>query len=180
MIETKRSGKSIKLHDERKTAIIQFVVGEYSLLVFQGSISEFDILVKYAKGRGRLRTPKHIHWVVDLLMKMQGNEVLTREFLEKIKEECWNKAKPLPDNSFETLECLVLNDENSIKITQYEKLDQFGEYSVEFLLTLMTLLALQEKTNRPDAYMFVSIIDKMLESKIDIFSILSTAAFRGR
>ena len=51
---------------------------------------------------------------------------------------------------------------------------------MEFLYVLMELLAVQEKTNRADAYMFGSIIEQLLEVDRDIFKIVSTAGFRGR
>lgn len=67
-----------------KEAIIEFVFDEYVIYVFQGALSEFDIVIKYRKDGTRIRTPKHIHWVVDILMKMQGNEDLTKEYLDVI------------------------------------------------------------------------------------------------
>ena len=33
---------------------------------------------------------------------------------------------------------------------------------------------LQEKTNRPDAYLFKRILDELLKDNMDIFSIVST------
>ena len=49
------------------------VNGEYILGLYQGSFSEFDILIKYRQlenGKwSRPRTPKHIHWAVDILIK---------------------------------------------------------------------------------------------------------------
>ena len=46
--------------------------------VYQGSFSEYDLLVKYRQkdknGKWtRIRTPKHIHWAVDLLIKMHAD-----------------------------------------------------------------------------------------------------------
>ena len=68
----------------RKKAIIEFVFTEYIIYVFQGSLSQYDILIKYRKDGTRIRTPKHIHWVVDILMKMQGNEKLKQLILNSI------------------------------------------------------------------------------------------------
>ena len=59
-------------------------------------------------------------------------------------------------------------------------MNDYGEYSVEFLYVLMKLLAIQEKTNRSDAYMFGQVIDALLEDKLDIFSIVSKAGYNGR
>lgn len=38
---------------------------------------------------------------------------------------------------------------------------------------------LQEKTNNPNAFMFIGVVDKLLNSN-DLYSILSKAGFGGR
>ncbi len=55
-----------------------------------------------------------------------------------------------------------------------------GEYPIDFVLILLLLLMIQEKTNRADAYMFKHILDELLKDNMDIFSIVSTSTFRGR
>lgn len=162
-----------------KKAIIEFVFTDYIIYVFQGNLSQFDIVIKYKKDGKRIRTPKHIHWVVDILMKMQGNEELTKKYLLAI-QNCWNICVPLSNNDFETLKNLIESGEKGIEIEQYFDLNAFGEYDVEFLYVLMELLAVQEKTNRADAYMFGKIIEELLEADRDIFKIISTAGFGGR
>lgn len=162
-----------------KKAIIEFAFADYIIYVFQGNLSQFDIVIKYKKDGKRIRTPKHIHWVVDILMKMQGNEELTKKYLLAI-QNCWNTCVPLSNNDFETLKNLIENGEKDIEIEQYFDLNSFGEYDVEFLYVLMELLAVQEKTNRADAYMFGKIIEELLEADRDIFKIISTAGFGGR
>ena len=162
-----------------KQAIIEFVFTDYIIYVFQGTLSRFDIVIKYKKDGTRIRTPKHIHWVVDILMKMQGNEILTKNYLQAI-QDCWNSCVPLTNNDYDTLKVLIENGENDIDIEQYFPLNDFGEYDVEFLYVLMELLAVQEKTNRTDAYMFGKIIEELLETDRDIFKIISTAGFGGR
>ena len=162
-----------------KKAIIEFVFTDYIIFVFQGNLSQFDIVIKYKKDGKRIRTPKHIHWVVDILMKMQGNEEVTKKYLFAI-QNCWNNCVPLSNNDFETLKALIKNGEKDIEIEKYFDLNSFGEYDVEFLYVLMELLAVQEKTNREDAYMFGKIIEELLEADRDIFKIISTAGFGGR
>lgn len=78
------------------------------------------------------------------------------------------------------MKVLIEKGENEINIAQYFPLNTFGEYNVEFLYVLMELLAVQEKTNRSDAYMFGNIIEELLEADRDIFKIISTAGFGGR
>lgn len=81
-----RSGqKEITMNGRIKTAIIEFEFDNYILYVFQGDISPFDILIKYKKDETRIRTPKHIHWAVDMLMKMQCEKQLSKNFLMKSK-----------------------------------------------------------------------------------------------
>lgn len=162
-----------------KKAIIEFVFTDYIIFVFQGNLSQFDIVIKYKKDGKRIRTPKHIHWVVDILMKMQGNEEVTKKYLFAI-QNCWNSCVPLSNNDFETLKALIENGEKDIEIEKYFDLNPFGEYDVEFLYVLMELLAVQEKTNREDAYMFGKIIEELFEADRDIFKIISTAGFGGR
>ncbi|UQT46186.1 hypothetical protein M5E88_08670 [Akkermansia muciniphila] len=133
-----------RIDNGTKKAIIEFVFDDYIIYVFQGALSQFDIVIKYKKDGMRIRTPKHIHWVVDILMKMQGNEVLTKQYLEAI-QNCWNTYVPLTNNNFDTLKVLIEKGENEINIAQYFPLNTFGEYNVEFLYVLMELLAVQEK-----------------------------------
>lgn len=176
-MEIKRGSQFIE--NSTKQAIIEFIFTDYIIYVFQGNLSQFDIVIKYKKDGTRIRTPKHIHWVVDILMKMQGNEILGKRYLLAI-QNCWKSCAPLTNNDYDTLKALIENGENDIDIDQFFSLNAFGEYDVEFLYVLMELLAVQEKTNRADAYMFGNIIEELLDTDRDIFKIISTAGFGGR
>ncbi|MBQ7396458.1 MAG: hypothetical protein IJW08_07965 [Lentisphaeria bacterium] len=179
-MEIKKGTKLIE--KDSKQAIIEFTFPDYIIYVFQGNLSQFDIVIKYRKDRKdgkRIRTPKHIHWVVDILMKIQGNEPLTKRYLKTI-QDCWKTCAPLTNNDFNTLKALIEDGEEKIDIQQYFDLNEFGEYDVEFLYVLMELLAVQEKTNRTDAYMFGEIIGELLETERDIFKIISTAGVGRR
>ena len=167
------------IENRTKKAIIEFVFTDYIIFVFQGTLSTYDIVIKYKKDGTRIRTPKHIHWVVDILMKMQGNEMLTKEYLNAI-QSCWNRCVPLTRNDFNSLKQLIEAGEATVNLVRYFPLNTFGEYDVEFLYVLMELLAVQEKTNRADAYMFGNIIEELLEVDRDLFKIISTAGFGGR
>ena len=165
-------------------SIVDISCENYVLHVFQGNLSPYDILLKYSSNRSKQpRTPKHIHWTVDLLLKKENDPKLTTSFLFLIKD-IWNSCSIINDNSYETIKSLVndLCDRYSIK--KYEKLNNYGEYPVEFLFVLMSLLAVQEKTNATHngtkAFMFGKIIDELLKEQIDIFRIMSTAGFGGR
>ena len=159
-------------------SIVDFEFDNYILSIFPGSLSQFDILIKYKKGDKRFRTPKHIHWVVDLLLKMQHEMDLTQEFLKNIKV-VWEECLPLQNREFYNIKNIVENGIKNFNIEKFNTLDSYGEYPIDFLYVLMLLLSIQEKTNRSDAYMFGQIIDEMLEIELDIFSIMSRAGFGG-
>lgn len=178
-MKIEKGTKELKIDGNIKKAIIEYVFEDYTILVFEGGLSKFDILIKYKKEGLRIRTPKHIHWVVDILMKMQGKEGLTKDYLLKI-QDCWNNCQPLENNDFETLKSLIEKGEKTMDIERYMDLNCYGEYDVRFLYVLMELLSIQEKTNRNDAYMFGNIIKELLETERDIFKIVSTAGYNGR
>ena len=54
------------------------------ILTRQGSKSQFDFIVKYREPGKRERTPKHIHLINDLYMKMARNESLTMRLVDHI------------------------------------------------------------------------------------------------
>ena len=114
-----------------------------------------------------------------MLLKLQAERELTKAFIKQAKKE-WKLSKPLKNNDKLTLTTLVDNCVEITDISKYEKLNEYGEYDVEFLVVLMGLLMTQEKTNRNDAYMFGKILDALLEDELDIFKIMSTAGFGGR
>ena len=178
-MEIRRGAQIICRDGITKTAIIEFVFENYILYVFQGGISEFDILIKYRKGEMRLRTPKHIHWVIDILIKMQYKKELVRDFLYRMKD-IWESSTGLQDNSYEALKRLIEEYETRTQMERFEELSQYGEYPIDFLFVLMELLSTQEKTNREDAYMFGQIIDELLEEDFYFFWIVSRAGFTGR
>jgi len=156
---------------------------KFMVAVYQGNISDYDILIKYRQKEGKrwsnIRTPKHIHWAVDILIKMHSNKEKTQEFLDFLFQ-CWEKTIPI--RSHEERE-KILSIEHLLKssrheIEEYEELGTKGEYSIKFLILLAKLLMLQEKTNLETAYMFKKLL-KALKSGEDIFKIVSIASHTG-
>lgn len=155
--------------------------GSYILGIYQGTLSEFDILLKYRQREGdkwsRIRTPKHIHWAVDMLIKHYSEPHETDLLLDSLLKQ-WEQTVPLVSKeaqahllSPEELLAAV-NDEAK----KYNKLADQGEYSVKFLILIAKLLMVQEKTNRHDAYMFKNLLEKLKDHR-NIFEIVSTATF---
>lgn len=159
--------------------------GQMIIGVYQGSFSKFDILIKYKQKLksgewSKLRTPKHIHWAVDLLIKMNNRRDKIKRFLDFLIK-IWDKTMGVKTKK-EREKILNLNNLLNVhkrEIKEYQDLSIHGEYSMKFLILLAKLLMIQEKTNMADAYMFRRLLE-VLKRGEDIFSVVSIATHRGR
>ncbi len=158
------------------------VNGNFILAVYKGSLSEFDLLIKYRQkdnttnsGWSKLRTPKHIHWAVDILIKMNMEEGKTKKLLSFLIQYWESNVQPIKSSieQNELLKSKILVEINS-DAENYLELENKGEYSVKFLILMAKLLMFQEKTNYHEAYMFKTLLES-LESGEDIFKIVSVA-----
>jgi len=162
------------------------VNGRYVLAVYKGTLSEFDLLLKYRQkdesrkaGWTTIRTPKHIHWAVDVLLKMHSNEEETKQFLDCLIT-AWNEhIKPLKteEERMNLLNVETLLKEVNQEALKYESLADKGEYSIKFLILIARLLMIQEKTNMETAFMFKQLLDALRAGQ-DIFKIVSIATHR--
>lgn len=155
--------------------------GTYILGIYKGALSDFDILLKYRQKEdgkwSRIRTSKHIHWAVDILIKHYSEPHETDLLIDSLLKQ-WEQTVPL--ESKEDQEHLLLPERLLVdvndEVEKYNKLADKGEYSVKFLILIAKLLMVQEKTNRHDAYMFKNLLEKLKEHR-NIFEIVSTATF---
>ncbi len=160
------------------------VNGEYILAVYQGSLSEYDLLIKYRQKENgkwsRIRTPKHIHWAVDVLIKMSLEKDKTKDFLDFLIDYWDNNVSPLKSKEERNslLSDELLNQVNN-EANQYLELVGKGEYSVKFLILIAKLLMFQEKTNLDTAYMFKNLLEALKDGQ-DIFKIVSIATHNRR
>ena len=155
----------------------------YILGVYEGSISKYDIAIKYRQrtkdGKwSRIRTPKHIHWAVDILLKLQAEKERTKEFINLLLKR-WEEVEPIrsEEERRRRTDIEYLLSRYSKELNEYASLSGKGEYSIKFLILLAELLMTQEKTNREDAYMFKELL-KALKDGEDIFKIVSIATHR--
>lgn len=179
----KTGSKSIKKGTVLSIADVACTNG-YVIHIFQGSLSPNDILLKYSGPNVRsVRTPKHVHWAVDLLLKKENKPLLTDDFLRDV-QKMWSSCFPLTGNSFIDIKNYVDSYYSSFNHSKYAALDSFGEYPSDFLFVLLSLLAVQEKTNATHngttAVMFGKVVAELLKTNLDIFKIMSTAGFGGR
>ena len=100
-------------------------------------MSPLDILIKYRQklknGKwSNIRTPKHIHWTVDILMKMQTFKELTQKFLDFFID-IWNSTKPIrSEEERQSLDLKNLLEISKEEIERFRELSKKGEYSVRF------------------------------------------------
>lgn len=170
-----RDGKGTKAYSFKEFRMKNdIVVG-----VFQGARGQnpdLDIIVKYQQPGKRVRTPQHLHWAIDLIIKKEYDKVLTKKFIGYLLN-MWYNVKPF-SNKQEQQECkLRLSSEDKLK--EFKSLDKYGEYSVEFIACILELIMIQEKTGLATAFMFKGVLEAIYKDK-DIFSIVAQAAYSGR
>ena len=157
--------------------------GTYILGIYQGTLSEYDIVLRYRQKEGerwsRIRTPKHIHWAVDMLIKHYSEPHETDLLLDSLLQQ-WEKTAPMmsKEDQAKLLNPDTLLGEVNDEAKKYAKLADKGEYSVKFLILIAKLLMVQEKTNRQDAYMFKNLLGQLKEHR-NIFEIVSIATHRS-
>ncbi len=161
--------KEIKLHDGT-------IIG-----VFEGSrgaVPDHDILIKYREKDKRLRTPKHIHWVIDLLIKKEHNKELTLKFMKYLRN-MYDKVDAF--KSKKDRENCILKETTSEKLKPFEELNEYGEYKVEFIGHLIELMIKMEKNTPPEkpAHVFKELMDAMISEK-EIFVVVSKATQIGQ
>lgn len=143
------------------------------IYIEQGNKSDYDFIVRYQEFGKRVRTPQHIHIIVDLYRKFEAEPALTNTFVDHIIDNIINAVVPAetyPPN---------LQVFDIAHIGQFEGLAGVSEYSIEFLLVVIELIMIQERTNYPDGVLNLNLFQKFRNGD-DIFSVVSAATFRGR
>lgn len=153
----------------------------YILAIYKGKKSKTDILIRYRQKLknnkwSNIRTPKHIHWTVDILMKLSNEPELTKKFLDALMS-IWERLTPLNEKSRYKLNLNDLFKYDRNILEEFEALSKYGEYNLKFLLLLAKLLMIQEKTNYPQGKIFQKLIEKLKKGD-DLFSILQTATLK--
>ena len=148
--------------------------------IFEGSRGanpDHDILIKYQENGKRIRTPKHIHWVIDLLVKKEHNKELTLKFMKYLRE-MYDRVEGF--KSKEDRANFEFKETTSNKLKPFQELNKYGEYKVDFIGHLIELMIKMEKNMPPEkpARVFKELMDSMIEEK-EIFVIVSKATQIG-
>ena len=170
-----------KRKGEEHTAIKEIKLFDGTVIgVFEGSRGanpDHDILIKYQEQGKRLRTPKHIHWVIDLLIKKEHNRKLTLEFMKYLRN-MYEKVEAF--KSKEDRKNCELKQTTLAKLKPFEELNEYGEYKVEFIGHLIELMIKMEKNMPPEkpARVFRELMESMINGK-ELFVIVSKATQIG-
>ncbi len=171
-----RDGKGTKAYSFKEITLSDGTI----IGIFQGSRGEnpdLDIIIKYKESGKRVRTPKHIHWVIDVLIKKEHNKELTLEFVKYLRD-MWGRVEPFKTKR-EQQRC-ELKETTHEKLKSFDELNKYGEYSVEFTGHLIELMMRMEKTGMDRAYVFKDLMEAIINEK-EIFVIVSKATqVRGR
>ena len=135
--------------------------------------SPYDFRVHYQEPNKRVRTPKHIHLIIDLYMKLSRNQELTLklvDYLIDMMRKLKSETKYPPS--------LQVYDKRDIE--KFSELDRYGQFSVEFILVVTELIMIQEKTNYPSGTMNIKVFERFRNKHDDIFAVVSAATFGKR
>jgi len=160
--------KEIKLNDGTVIGVFE---GD------RGYIPDHDILIKYQEEGKRLRTPKHIHWVIDLLIKKEHNKELTLKFMKYLRD-MYDRVDSFTSKEDRT-NC-SLKETTTKKLKKFEELNNYGEYKVDFIGHLIELMIKMEKNTSPEkpARVFRELMEAMINEK-EIFVVVSRATQIG-
>jgi hypothetical protein len=141
------------------------------VIVFPGKTSPENFAIKYRKSPEKQRTPRLIHFIIDLYIKRTGNLELTNQLIDHIIVNVVGKVLPIP--SFPP----TLTTFSSATARNFAELDNYGDYSVELLLVVLELMVARRKTVSPGDSKFLDFFRKYRDGA-DLFTIISAATFR--
>jgi len=125
---------------------------------------------KFRNVNKRECTPAHVHLIVEMYVKHAYNPSLTLKLRDHILTML-NQIKPV--NSFPP----TLQFFKPEHIEPFKELDEVGEFTVEFLLVAIELMAIQEKTNYPTGTLTENLYKNF--GVKDRFSVIQKAVWRG-
>jgi hypothetical protein len=127
--------------------------------------------LKFREPKKRERTPAHVHLIVEMYVKHAYNPSLTLELRDHILTML-NQIEPV--NSFPP----ALQFFKPEHVEPFKDLDRVGEFTVEFLLVAIELVAIQEKTNYPTGTVTENLYKNF--GVKDRFSVIQGAVWKGR
>jgi hypothetical protein len=144
------------------------------VVIYQGSRGanpDLDFIVKYKSPTNRLRAPSHTHWIVDLIIK---SKFAPSELCDFVNEwiYMYDLIQPFKTSEERNSYQILYKD---YFVDKYFTLDNLGEFSIEFVSTLIELFIRCEKQT-PNAFMFknlLELISDYCQNKKDFYQVVS-------
>lgn len=133
--------------------------------------SPYDFIVKFREPGKRERTPAHVHLIIEMYVKHAFNPLLTLKLRDHILKML-SLIKPV--TSFPP----TLQFFKPEHVEPFKELDKVGEFTVEFLLIAIELVAIQEKTNYPTGTVTESLYKNF--GVKDRFSVIQRSVWKGK
>ncbi len=161
-----------KVRRPQEDDLVYTTMGNVRIEVYPGSKrqSPYDFIVKFREPNKRERTPAHVHLIVEMYVKHAYNPSLTLKLKDHILKMLI-QIKPV--TSFPP----ILQFFKPEHAKPFKELDKVGEFTVEFMLVAIELVAIQEKTNYPTGTLTESLY-KSFGVK-DRFQVIQKAVWRG-
>lgn len=156
------------------------IPNDYKIGLFQGNRGHnpaLDYIVKFKQGRSRLRTPSHIHWATDLLIKYSHDMTLTSQYTTFLLR-VYDAVQPFTTLEQRNAYDLVYTRQEHI--APFIPLNSYGFFSIQFLTATIELFSICEKQT-PGAFMFRQAIAKFVrfqEGNTDFYGLISHANHR--
>lgn len=128
-----------------------------------------DFIVRFKEPGKRERTPKHVHLIMEMYVKHAYNPTLALKLRDHILE-MFKHIEPV-DYFPPSLQFFKPGH-----IEPFKDLDKVGEFTVEFLLVVTELMAIQEKTNYPTGSLTESLYKDF--GTRDRFSVIQKAVLK--
>lgn len=131
--------------------------------------SPYDFRVLYKEPGKNVRTPKHIHLIVEMYVKHAYHPELTMKLRDHLLS-LFEELKPI--NYYPPkLQKFKIED-----VEPFKKLDEVGEFTVEFMLVTTELIMIQEKTNYPQGSLTRQLYEDF--GVKDRFSVINAATLK--
>jgi hypothetical protein len=165
-------GRPESKRKKTKRSLIHTTADGIGIYATTGKKSKHDFRVRFMGPHGRLRTPKHIHLIVEMYVKEARYPRLTL----KLRDHLLAVYKRLAPIRYFPPRLQVYRPAHK---RRFSRLGAVGEFSTEFFLIVNELIFIQEKTNYPKGSLTQKLYKAFRHRDWDRFSVIAQASWRG-
>ena len=139
---------------------------------FRGGNPELDFIVKYKEEGGRLRTPSHTHWIVDLLVKCETQKDTVKNYINDMIG-MYDTIQPF--NSIDERNGYELQYVNNQLQEKYGSLSKSGYYTLSVHSQHLLSYSLNVRNRQRGAFMFrnlLGLVKEYTEGKKDFYQVV--------